>query len=247
MYVLNRFPTAEIKPQSFIEGSKSQLDSVLRKVISHYAPNKSLDDMIVRPVQHPMRHFGDPVVAEWVDFALNKAPLDDNAENYCTSQPLRIPFHSHLFVNDDTVFSAQPLLESAEARARIPDSEALDSVLWSRRGVKRKTQMLARRAYEGSDSDDSGEEKSDIDSDVDDFNYKTLTESQKDRYKSLLKFRDTDESGDWFEAIVEDVVMETAMKVPCFKYFECGKDDEPQYIIAASALSDCEWVHVENE
>ena len=110
----------------------------------------------------------------------------------------------------------------------------------------------AGQVFQSSNAKSSESDTSDSDNDEGDYNYKAMTESQKDKNKSLFKYigktiRDTNEKGDWFEAIVEDVVMEVALKTPCFKYFENGNEDDPQYIIAASALSDCEWVLEEKQ
>ena len=87
---MQRLPTGILKAESFVEGSRKELERVVSRIQSHYAPTKH--GVGALPDVGNMCH-GDPIVAEWFDFAANIAPLTDDVDEYCQHEPLYILFH----------------------------------------------------------------------------------------------------------------------------------------------------------
>jgi hypothetical protein len=118
MYLLKEMPTGDILPEDFVIGSRIHLEKVVKKMSQLYS------------------RIAPAVVTQWNAF-LTRAPVSDDAMEYVREHPLHIPFF-------DTVFSSsapasitevpEPLQLHSLSRVSVP----LDSVNWSRRGVKRK-------------------------------------------------------------------------------------------------------------
>ena len=181
---------------------------------------------------------------------------------YCEENPLHVPLR-------DILFSTTPNRENITLRLNSKivaaiQTQALDSVKWSRRGARRTRNNLANkqaRALLGPEKAAISMYDSNSDSDSsssDEFVYKSLTQVQRQqsRYEKLLnyvgkKFKDTNEEGDIIEAEVDSVVIETTRKIVCFKYFELkdgeDKDSDPQYIVADQAIEECDWFVVGNK
>ena len=245
-YLLSELPSGESHPESFIEGSRSQLETVLRKVSSHYSPpSASANGSSIRPVGNPNRLYGDSIVAEWHDFADNIAPESDDAVEYCAKFPLHIPLRALLFNNAlprPPPARVIPLVDQIAA----PAMTTRDSITWSRRGERRRKLHSARAPVDADDNYNSQDDESDECEEP--LDYVALTEAQHKKHKSLFKyvgrsFYDIDDAGLQFEGTVNAVVMEKFSKVPCFVYSETGATDqeEPQYIFAQSAIDDCTW------
>ncbi len=246
MYVLMKFPTDNIRPEPFIPGSRDQLEQVLKRVSNHYTPRPNV---LHNPLQHTLginpTLFNDEIVAEWVHFAENIAPLNDDVDAYCATHPLHVPLRERLFNQ------LGPLVVRTTVNTKIvqlTQTKTLDSVQWSRRGVRRNKNHIANKQSralleaEGyaSNSSCSGSEIEE------EYNYVSLNRSQKSQFKSYFqyvgnRFVDSTEGEDGTEGRVRAVVMENAFKTVCFEYYE-NDDDDPQYIVADFAISGCQWI-----
>ena len=109
-------PHGIIIPEEFVPGSRSHLEKVVKKMTQLYS----------RPAPK--------VVSDWNEF-LDKAPATDDVIEYVKEHPMHIPLFDIIFSSSapvNLILEPEPLQE----RGRV--SEPLDSVNWSRRGVKRK-------------------------------------------------------------------------------------------------------------
>ena len=70
---------------------------------------------------------GDPIVAEWFDFAANIAPLTDDVDEYCQREPLYIPFFTRVVHQDAQ--EVAPKKYPKRIANDLPEVEALDSVI----------------------------------------------------------------------------------------------------------------------
>jgi hypothetical protein len=251
MYLLSKFPTDNIKPENFIAGSRDELEKVLKRVSNHYTPRPNV---LHNPLQHTLgvtpTLFGDEIVAEWVHFVENIAPLSDDVNEYCATHPLHIPLRDRLFNQ------LGPIVVPATVNAKIvqlTQTKTLDSVQWSRRGFRRNSNHISNKQSRallvevvGSDSSSSGSE-SDME---EDYNYAPLNRTQKSEFKSYLQFVgkhfvDSTEGEERIEGCVRALVMENTNKTVCFEYYE-NNNDEPQYIVADFAISECQWIEVKS-
>ena len=181
MYVLSKFPADTIKPDNFVTGSRNELERVIKKVSKHYTPKPNL---LQNPLQTRLSTtptlFGDEIVAEWVDFAENIAPLNDDATQYCTTHLLHVPLRDRLFTN---VLRPIILFTANTKIAQLTQTVALDSVQWSRRSRKRDLQHIANKQSRGLlEVDDCNSESSSSGSC--DYEYVPLNQSQKSKFKS---------------------------------------------------------------
>ena len=184
-------------------------------------------------------HFGDEIVAEWIDIA----PINDDAAEYCLTRPLHIPLRDRLFTN---VLCPITLPAANTKIVQLTQTRALDSVQWSRRGRKRAPQDIANKQSRGlieavgSDSDSSNSDCN--------YDYVPLNPSQKVKFKSFFKyigkhFVDATENCERIEGRVHAILMESANKTVCFEYYENEHPDEPQYIVADFAINECQWMN----
>ena len=91
VYILQSLPIGDIKPAPFVEDSRSLLEHVSKKVCHHFSSNNGL-------ISQPGKtHAGDAVLAEWVHFTGNVAPVSDDVEEYIATHGLHIPFRDILF------------------------------------------------------------------------------------------------------------------------------------------------------
>ncbi len=111
------------------------------------------------------------------------------------------------------------------------------SVIWKNRG-NRVTKKRSRVTVD--------EESDDCQDDDEDDDYAELTDAQRKKYKSYLKyigrqFEDKDEDGEAVNGTVNNVLMYNAKHV-CFEYRDSS--DSKQYIYADSLLesSDAKWL-----
>jgi hypothetical protein len=126
MYVLKQFPPAEaILPESFIAGSRADLELITRTFCEAYNADVGVE-----------------YAEEWINFRDNIAPQSDSVDEYVRNHPLHIPFH-------DTLVRGAPIcVKNAEEagghtlpplpRNRPRKSRPLDYVQWSRRGEQKK-------------------------------------------------------------------------------------------------------------
>ena len=184
----------------------------------------------------------DEIVAEWVDFAENIAPVNDDAAEYCATHPLHVPLRDRLFT---TVPRPITLPTANKVIAKLTQTVALDSVQWSRRGQRRDPKHIANKQSRGlvEETADCNSESSSSGSC--DYEYVPLNQSQKSKFKSYLKyvgknFVDTAD-GERIESCVHAIVMEKSNKTLCFEYYE-NDHDEKQYIVADFAIDDCQWI-----
>jgi len=118
MFILRSLPdgTREFLPQPFIEGSRKHLETLVRRLTSEFGS--------LPCVRYEWEHWRDHV-----------APLTDNANDYCNSFPLHIPFWEQMF-------SASPIDATQHINPRVPKPrhdesplfETTNSVVWSNRG-----------------------------------------------------------------------------------------------------------------
>ena len=65
MHALQRFPTGELLPETFVEKLRALLELVTKTVISHFSPVTKLNNQAVQPVAGcHIRRCGDLIVAE---------------------------------------------------------------------------------------------------------------------------------------------------------------------------------------
>ena len=254
MFVLQRFPTGELLPEPFVEGSRATLEHVTKRVISHFSPITKSNNQPVQPlVGSSIRRYGDLIVAEWTNFTDNIAPVSDDAAEYCRENPFHVPLLDVLFGDAcATSLFTQP---AAKSVVPVTDTRATDSVNWSRRGQKRSKGDPAQNSSRETildDVDDSVVDDGASNSSHDDScNYHPLTNKQRQtvQCKAFLKyihrtFRDTDEEdGDIIEGLVTGIVMETSSRSLCFEY--CDKQSgETNYIISKYAVKNCEFLPI---
>ena len=159
-------------------------------------------------------------MAEWVDFVESIAPINDDAAEYCTTNPLHVPLRERLFSN---VLRPITLPAVNIKIVQLTQTMAFDSVQWSRRGQRRAPQHIANKQSRGLiEAVDSDSEISSSASGCD-YDYVPLTQSQKSRFKSYFKyvgknFVDATENGERIEGHVHAIVMENANKTVCFEY-----------------------------
>ena len=70
LYLLQRFPDLEIKPESLIPDSRAKLENTVRKIIGHFSPMEvgGCDASVIRPSDHiDKKKFGDEVIAKKID------------------------------------------------------------------------------------------------------------------------------------------------------------------------------------
>jgi hypothetical protein len=246
MFILQRLPFAEIKPDDFVEGSKDQLDQIVNRVVKHYSPIVRTNVQPMQPqVGNPIRLYGDPIVAEWLDFAENIAPKSDDPEEYCQTAAFHVPLRDVLFGDA----AAMPYFAQRSIPTKVPvtNAKSTDSVNWTRRGVGRSKNDPAKnssREMIGIDTDDSDYDGN-ASSEEDEYDYDVLNAKQKRQAKLFLQyigqsFRDTDDDGTVTEGLVTDVVVERVKKTICFAY--TSKKGEKLHIVADFAVEDCEWI-----
>jgi len=121
LYLLEKFPTGQIKPDGFVKDSRELLDSCLAKVRSTFGMFKV--DENPNSVN---------TVVEWNDFSANIAPQSNNVQEYCLSHPLYIPFEDILFGANNAVdyVTFVPVKEPKKTRTTA-------CVSWRNRGVTR--------------------------------------------------------------------------------------------------------------
>ena len=72
---------------NFVPSSRDELKRVLKRVSKHYTPKPKL---LQNPLQTRLGTtpalFGAEILAEWIDFAENIAPLNVNAAEYCAAE-----------------------------------------------------------------------------------------------------------------------------------------------------------------
>jgi hypothetical protein len=106
LYLLQRFPDLEIKPEAFIPDSRAKLENTVRKIIGHFSPMEvgDCDASVIRPSDLiDEKKFGDEIIAKWIDFAENRAPLNDDTEDYSRQHQLHIPLFDKLFAPSASV------------------------------------------------------------------------------------------------------------------------------------------------
>jgi hypothetical protein len=251
MYLLQRLPTGILKAESFVEGSRKELERVVSRIQSHYAPTKH--GVGALPDVGNMCH-GDPIVAEWFDFAANIAPLTDDVDEYCQHEPLYIPFLQELFSDNAQEVAAKK--NPKRIATDLPEVEALDSVMWSRRKIirsKKNPATYSARAIIRCNTNTemrqhNNPSDSDAESDSDNFEYRLLNQREKRQNKKFydyvgMHFTDMEEDGSSYEGTVSDVFMEDVGKSICFEFVLAGDDTDcdPQYIVADYAIEECVW------
>ena len=100
MYLLQRMPTGEIRPEAFVENSRAELDRIVKRVQHQFTPGHNRVGL--PPTANNLCH-GDAIVADWINFAMNIAPAIDDANKYCELVPLYIPLLQELFTCDSAV------------------------------------------------------------------------------------------------------------------------------------------------
>jgi hypothetical protein len=123
MYILKHFPTGEILPEAFEEGSRIHLEKLTAKMVKSYSVNCP------------------PIAEEWKDFCENIAPQSDDVNEYVKEHPLIIPFKDQLMASVTKLQVTNNVQYSSRSRV----SKALPSVQWSRRGAKRQQNDLSSR------------------------------------------------------------------------------------------------------
>lgn len=110
-------PTGTLRPESFVEGSRDQLERITEKLVSTFKntlPN---------------------IAAEWIDFRDNIAPQSDDVDEWCSRNELHVPFYDILFGNGKVQCTTANV--SARQQAVGRRSTPLDSVQWSRKNRPR--------------------------------------------------------------------------------------------------------------
>ena len=182
MYLLQRFPMGEIKPCKFVENSRAILDHVLKVVQNHYTPSSRR--AVPKTVANQCH--GDAVVADWIDFAENVAPQSDIVDDYCEQVPLHVPFFNELFSGETEKFHCAQIPK--KINAVVTETNALDSVIWSRRGVSRSKKhpaMIASRGHNlnsASSDDDSGNSSDDSECE---YEYRKLSKNETLKQNAL--------------------------------------------------------------
>ena len=226
MYILQSLPVSDIT----------------KKVCLHFSSNNGL-------ISQPGKtHAGDPVLAEWVHFTDNIAPLSDDVEKYCATNSLHIPFRDILFGSaTDLPFFNQP--PAKKTRVLETQARCLASVNWTNRNVKRPkndpARTSARETITEEDTESSHSTDSSSDESADEYDYRPLAYKQKHKGNPFLKyigctFTDADEESGIVEGTVTEIVMESVNNNVCFQYVE-ENNDEPQYIVAKFAVDNCIW------
>lgn len=82
--MLERFPTVEIEPAPFVQGSKQELDAVYSKVQQQYGNCNE-------------------VISSWDKWMAEKAPFSDDVLEYVVDHPMHVPFKDILFNSDYVV------------------------------------------------------------------------------------------------------------------------------------------------
>ena len=247
MYLLQRIPTGVIEPEEFIENSRAELERVVGRIQHHYAPSNN--NVGVPPEVNRTCH-GDPIVAEWIDFATNIAPLSDSVEEYCSIVPLHIPFLKELFNDHGEPFVNNNPIEQTKITKAL-EVKALNSVTWSRRGIARHKNDPANTSARLPIRPPSIDDVETQSNDEQQYNYRLLSSKEISQNKELYKFKgkqftDTNDDGSLVVGVVNDVVLEIIENSVCFEYStydNASEDVEPQYIFAHYAVQNCKWLH----
>jgi hypothetical protein len=130
MFLLQRFPDGELKPEGFIEGSRAMLEDVTTKMVEAYQSDA-----------------GKAVAKEWIKFRDQVAPQSDSVTEHIKQHPehWHIPLRDVLFsdaacvTGKDIPARVRKLRSSAKKAppGRDRESKQLDSVCWTRRGVQK--------------------------------------------------------------------------------------------------------------
>ena len=247
MFLLSRYPVGSLKPEQFVQGSRYSLEATLKKVRHHYAPSeiRRKNSSAVLPsdrLQNTLDH-NDRIIAEWIHFVDNVAPLNDDAEDFCRSHPLHIPLYSRLF---DTsipvpVRATKAAKTTVELTNDLPVVKSTASVTWGNRGGG----VIRKKRARVSVDEVSGESENENDSNTDDNDYVDLTDTQRKKYRHYFKyidrqFEDKDEAGEIFEGTVKNIVMYLNKHV-CFEYVDIR--NSTQYIYAECLVEspDIKW------
>ena len=86
---------------------------------------------------------GDAIVAEWVHFVENIAPLNDDADEYCLTHPLHVPLRERLF-NQLGLNLLLPTTTNTKV-VQLTQTKALESVQWSKRGRRKNPKDIANK------------------------------------------------------------------------------------------------------
>ena len=264
MYLLQRIPEGEIRPETFVDNARAELDRIVSRVQHQFTPGHTR--LGVPPTVNNLCH-GDAIVAEWIDFATNIAPVTDDANEYCTLSPLYIPLLKELFTCNAVVIPSH--FAMCCEPPSIAQVKVLDSVKWSRRDVAHKRNDPAihasRKSINGDDNENKRCKQSNIsssdDSDEDVYDYRKLSRLEKSQNCALFdfidrKFHDVDVDDDdrsVSEGVVVDVVMEKFDSTICFEYslsneqveFDDNEKDH-DYIVANYAVHHCQWLDDEH-
>jgi hypothetical protein len=103
MYLLRSLPKGNFQPCGFIEGSRAALEQTVSKFRSEFSRRSDL-------------------IVQWDYFANSVCPQSDNVNEYLALNPLHIPLHKQLFVDNgiNEIRAVQPVINASRMLGNRP-------------------------------------------------------------------------------------------------------------------------------